>query len=311
MLKPDYPMRRLAILALALLLLAALPHRVSAGEKPIVVVTTSVLESIVRDLAGDYVEVLTVIPPNICPAHYDLRPGDVEIVRRASLVLAHGVEPWIRSLMESSGTSAKLIYIKGGWNTPELARQRYSEVARAIESELGIKLSDRLSKCMRAINETESELKRLSAESGFIGTPVVAMAWQKDFVSFLGFDVVASFKPPEMVTPQELSSVMENATKRKALLVIDNIQSGVDLGNRIARELGVKEVALSNFPGVPKGVNNLTEMMKYNANLLKDALSQRGVERELESLRVALYVLIAFVLIEAVVIAALWRRKHA
>lgn len=305
-------MRHLTSLVLLLLLLIVPSVHLTLGEKPVVVVTTSVLESIVKDLAGNEVEVVTVIPPNICPAHYDLRPGDVEIIRKASLVLAHGVEPWIENLIKSSGSSAKLVYVRGGWNTPEFARQRYRDVAEALESELGIDLSDELNKCIKAINETEVSLKELSSKRGFVGTPVVAMKWQKDFLSFLGFNVVASYGPPEMVSAQELSRVIENATKNGAVLVIDNIQSGVDLGIKIAKELGIREVALSNFPGVPKDVRNLTEMMKYNADLLEAALEERAsAGSEPEGLKIPLYVAVALILIESLVIVLLWRRKHA
>ncbi|RLE74320.1 MAG: manganese transporter, partial [Thermoprotei archaeon] len=80
-------------LLLGVLLAAALAPALQAqGERPVVVCTTTVLASMVRDLAGDLVVIEVIASPAVCPAHYDVKPSDVEAFGRADLILAHGIE---------------------------------------------------------------------------------------------------------------------------------------------------------------------------------------------------------------------------
>ena len=262
----------LIFVILVLFLLTPLSNLACAESKPIVTTTTTVLASIVKDLAGDKVYVDIVASPAVCPAHYDVKPSDVDKFRRASLILYHGFEPWVKSLKEASGTKAPLVKISGPWNTPDNLKKLYVSVADALKEYLGIDVSSRLNKCLKSIDNVAKWLKDFAEKNGFINTPVVVMLWQKAFISYLGFKIVAVYRPPERITPKEYQSVIENASKYNARLVIDNLQSGSDLGVKIAEEIGAVEVALSNFPGTALGLNNVTEVMKYNARLLAEAL---------------------------------------
>jgi len=257
----------------------------ASNEKPIVVCTTSVLESIVKDLAGDRVITEVIASPAVCPAHYDVKPSDVDAFKEAKLIIAHGFEPWVKSLKEASGTKASIVYIKGGWNTPDELKSRYTAVASALKDYLGLDLSDRLNKCLNAIDNTKSWLLKFADENGFKDTPVICMLWQKSFIKFLGFKIVATYKPPELVSAKEYESIIKNGTSEHAILVIDNIQSGTDFGKKVANEVGAVEVALTNFPGVMVGTANVTEMMKYNAYLLSQGLKHAKLAEEVIPLK--------------------------
>lgn len=260
------------LLTCIILSVIASPSLSIDNYKPIVVATTSVLASIVKDLAGDKVIVEVIASPAICPAHYDVKPSDIEKVREATLILRHGFEPWVEDLVKASGSRASIITIKGPWNTPELLRKKYITIAGILEKHLGINVSRDLERCLRVINETSEWLRRFAENNGFQDTPVVSMLWQKNFIEFLGFKVIAVFGPPEKITPRQYEEIIGNATRSHAILVIDNLQSGTELGRKIADEIGGVEVALTNFPWTAPGLNNMTEVMKYNAQLLAQAL---------------------------------------
>lgn len=245
----------------------------SSNSKPVVVTTSSVLASIVRDLAGDQVIVEVIASPSVCPAHYGVKPSDVYKLKDADLILRQGFEPWLKDLVKASGSKAPVVTIKGPWNTPEFLKARYKAVANALEEYIGINVSAKLRKCLKAIDDTGAWLKEYAKEKGFVGTPVVIMQWQKAYVSFLGFKIVATYPPPEKVTPSLYNEIIKNATENKALLVIDNLQSGTEFGEKLADEIGGVEVALTNFPGITLELNNVTEVMKHNAELLAQALS--------------------------------------
>lgn len=292
-------------------------HATSSTDKPVIVTTTTVLESIVKDLVGDKVSVVVIASPAICPAHYDVRLSDVEAFRIADLILAHGIEPWVKELKKASGSEAPIVYIKGPWNMPDTLKQRYSEVANAIEEHLGISVSDRLEKSLNSIDEVKRWLQNYAEEHGFKNTPVASMMWQKGFISFLGFKVIATYRSPEMVSAKEYSEIVENATKYGAVLVVDNLQSGTELGEKIASEIGAVEVALTNFPGTAPELNNVTEVMKYNAKLLAKALEKATVmkektmlERQIEFWRTTTYTLtVLAIALGLALLHIVWRRR--
>ena len=285
--------RKTTIILAGIICLAMLYGIVSVNaqnQKPLVVTTTSVLSSIVNDLAGDLVDVAYIVPPSLCPGHYDVKPSDVELIRSADLVLKHGImgEYWLSDLINAANQSGDLdvpiVEVGGGWNTPSAARTLYEKVATVLKDYLGIDVSDRLSKCLQAVNATEEELVEIANENNFKDTPVVVMLWQKSFIEFLGFKVVATYGPPEKLSESDIVEIKENATKGGAKLVIDNLHSGTSLGEKIAGDIGAVHVVLINFPGTVPEANNLTTMMIYNAKLLADALNEYEYKVEIQQL---------------------------
>ncbi len=283
----------------------------SVENKPIVVASTSVLASIVEDLAGDKVRVVYMVSPSMCPGHYDVKPGDVVTISEARLVLYHGFEPWVKELIgavNSTGSwNGSLVRISGNWNTPDSLKKLYIRVAEALKDSLGIDVSARLEKCLKKIDEVAEELKNIARENNFENKPVVVMLWQKPFVEYLGFKIVATYGPPEKLSPKDISIIEENATRNHAILVIDNMQSGTELGSKIARDIGAVHVVLINFPDSVRGVNNVTQMMLYNAKLLAEAVHDYKYIAENTQLRseVDLWRTVSIGLLVVVVVEAL------
>ncbi len=251
-----------------MLLIVALIALCAISEAKIVC-TTSVLASIIEDLTGEKCEVIA--SPTVCPAHYDIKPSDVEKVRKADIIICHGFEPWVDELVKASGKNITVIKVPGPWNTPKLLRDKYVKIANELKK-LGYDV--KLEKCLESINKTEKYLKEFAEKHGFVNTPVICMQWQKGFVEFLGFKILATYPPPEMVSAKKYEEIVEKG--KGAKLVIDNLQSGTELGKKIAKEIGVVEVALSNFPTD----GNVTSMMIENAEKLAKALEEGKAEKK-------------------------------
>ncbi|RLG07365.1 MAG: hypothetical protein DRN68_05485, partial [Thaumarchaeota archaeon] len=188
-----YGLKKLLPALLIILLLASMIGSVLAEEKPVVVATTSVIGSVVKDLAGDRVDLYVIASPAICPAHHDIRPSDVYTFSKASLILYHGFEPWVKDLYEASGSRAKLVKISGPWNTPDGIKSYYNKVASVLKDELGIDASDELKEVLPKIDSLAEEINSKAEEAGISKVKVIAMRWQKGFVKWLGFNVVADF----------------------------------------------------------------------------------------------------------------------
>ena len=141
------------------------------------------------------------------------------------------------------------------------------------------------------------------------------MLFQKGFVSSLGFNIVAVYGPPEKVSAKQYEAVIRNATEHNAVLVIDNIQSGTDLGRKIASEIGAVEVALTNFPQTAPNLNNMTQVMIWNVQRIIDALKNAelmaevsSLKREVETWRTAEIATLIVAALEAIIIVALRMR---
>ncbi|HIQ02821.1 MAG TPA: zinc ABC transporter substrate-binding protein [Desulfurococcales archaeon] len=281
-------------------------------SKPIVVTSTTVLSSIVRDLAGDRVSVIAIVSPSVCPAHYDIKPSDVIVFRRAKLILYHGFEPWIKQLKEVSGTQAPLVKISGPWNTPSNLKRLYEKVAKVLSERLGLNVNSSLNKALKAIDEVALRLKSIAEEYDFSSVKVIVMKWQKPFIVWLGFNVVKDYPPPERISTKDMIELERLGREYKVQLVIDNLQSGVWFGEELARRIGAVHVVLTNFPGTLTGLNNVTKVMEYNVEQLVKAIENyktlSQIARLEEQITLYKYIIIALIVVavlELVLIIAL------
>ncbi|MCJ7614231.1 zinc ABC transporter substrate-binding protein, partial [Candidatus Bathyarchaeota archaeon] len=62
-----------------------------AAEKPIIVCTTSAVGSVVEEFLGDTAEVLVLVQPGLCPADYEIRPGFVAAVSKATILFKQNI----------------------------------------------------------------------------------------------------------------------------------------------------------------------------------------------------------------------------
>lgn len=78
------------LLGLALPLAGGCERRAEDAGKPLVVATTTMIGDIVRELAGDRVDLHTLMKPGVDPHVYEPRPDDGILIKRARLVLYNG-----------------------------------------------------------------------------------------------------------------------------------------------------------------------------------------------------------------------------
>ena len=304
---------KVSILLLSLMIIMLLSLNIKGSmateSKPLVVVSTTVLGSVVEDLARDQVVVYVVANPAICPAHYDIKPSDILAFREAKLILYHGFEPWIKQLVDASGSRAPIIKISGPWNTPTKLKELYVKVAKALSENLGLNVETSLDKSLKAIDRVIKKLKSISEEHKFSNINVIVMKWQRPFVSWLGFNVIADYPPPERLSTKDIAELESKGRESKVCLIIDNLQSGVWFGEELARRVNAVHVVLTNFPGTGQGLNNITRIMEYNVIQLVKAIENYKVLSEIEALKsqlttyqYALGALIVIVIVETVLL---------
>jgi manganese/iron transport system substrate-binding protein len=90
----------------------------AAQNEPImqVVATTSILADVVRQVAGERVEVQSLIPPGSDPHSYQLTPRDMAAIAQADLVfmVGAGLEEFLDGVIERTGGNARLVPVSEG-----------------------------------------------------------------------------------------------------------------------------------------------------------------------------------------------------
>jgi len=100
----------LAVAALALPL-AACGSGGGGGGRPTVVATTTQAADLARGVAGDRAEVRGILAPNSDPHDYEVRPGDVKALARATLIVRSGgdIDEWLGGAIDSAGADAPVV----------------------------------------------------------------------------------------------------------------------------------------------------------------------------------------------------------
>ena len=116
----------MAILVLSLTIGGLLGGCTSASSSKLKVVTaTSLLEYIVKQVGGNMVEVTNLVPPNQHPGNFDIKPGDIQNLAKANLLLLHGWpgEEYADKLITSANNPALVVVkanIDGNWMIPSV-----------------------------------------------------------------------------------------------------------------------------------------------------------------------------------------------
>jgi len=97
---------------------------------------------------------------------------------------------------------------------------------------------------------------------------VICMAWLKTFIDSAGFNVVATYNPPETLSAADITELLEIAQDEGVALVVDNLQIDVEFGEGIASHVGAEHLVLTNFPGAIPNTETLPKMLQYNAEQL-------------------------------------------
>lgn len=89
----------------------------SAQEsKPLVVASASIFADMTHQIAGNLIEIRSIVPIGGDPHVYEPTPSDVQLVTKADLILVNGLtfEGWINELIENSGSTAEVVTITEG-----------------------------------------------------------------------------------------------------------------------------------------------------------------------------------------------------
>jgi len=264
----------MTLMMLPLLFLSVTVTEAKAADKPIIVCTTSAVGNVVEECLGDTVDVVVLVQPGLCPADFDMKPSDVYAVSNAKILFKQGIqgEFWLDGLLEAAGNeNLTVVTIPGAYNTPEGAKSYIRGVGGNLSQILEVDLDSKISELVNDVDEVSSWMASQAETLDASNVKVICMKWLQTFIESAGFNVVATYNPPETLSPIDITSLSEIAQSEGVGLIVDNLQIDVEFGKQIADEVGAEHVVLTNFPGAIPDTETLSKMLRYNEGQLFNA----------------------------------------
>lgn len=248
----------------------------SKSDERSYVLGSTLLEDIVSDLTAGRAKTRLLISGSACPGHTDVKASDLVFAANAQGIYVHPRQMTLPSLTQLFAAKEQLrtrthgIGVSGSWLIPDVQIQASRAVAKTLVQGETSDFSDavyaRLQKRIERIKDFSEGLEPVRTR--FHGKPVVSTLMQKDFVSWCGFSIAATFGGAESMNPKILAEIIALARKRRVIGVVENLQSGKEAGLPIAEELKIPRAILSNFPGSDDNVPDYFSLVRENIRQL-------------------------------------------
>ena len=273
----------IAILLLAALLLPLSCTSSSAASVDIVA-GSSLIADIAQDLTDGKMKVRNLIPPGMCPGHYDVKPSDVETLANSKVFIIHNWQQNMKNITglveaaDNPNLIVKVIDVPDKPMVPQIQAETVDKIAQAlgeIDPENPAYYQEKAAERTQAILAKGGEVKGKLQDANVSGVKVVCVEYQAGFVEWAGFDVVATYGRPEDLSVADVEKLVVEAKEAGAALVIDNLQSGATAASEaMAEDIGATQVTLSNFPGGFENTETWEKAIDKNVDLLLKALHE-------------------------------------
>jgi len=252
------------------------PPQIAEESEFKVVATTSLLADFASNILE--VEIESIIPPGVCPAHFDPSTSEVAVLAGADIVLCHGFEAWLDDLLEGADNMAAKKTIGplvGGasWNVPTNAIDLYLPALATIFSETypayNSTFENNVATYITDIEENATNLLASFESSPNANAKVAVMTHQQNFARWLGLDVVVVWNASdEAMSAKDIAIVVEMAQDQDVSIFISNKPSGTNVGAEMAEEVNADHKVMANFPG-DESTTDYIDMITQNVNRLE------------------------------------------
>lgn len=295
----------LSVIIFFLMIFSAFP---CLGEKLPVAASIFPVADIVKQVGGDHVEVITIVPPGASPHTFELKPGVVKKISSARIffMIGAGLEFWSEKFVKSgAGKPVKIVLSDGVdlirstgdhhvdkagkhheeegfanphiWLDVEIAKSMVKKIVSALASadkEHAGYYEERGGKYLSELDRLDGEI-HAAAESFKIKKYVAFHPAWDYFARRYGLEsagVIESI-PGKNPTPLGIKHIVGSIRKHGVKAVFAEPQLNPKVAEVIAKEAGVKMLMLDPMggPGI-KGRGNYIDLMKYNLAVLQEAM---------------------------------------
>jgi len=245
---------------------------------------SSLISNVIHDVADGKLETRTLIPPGVCPGHYDIEFGDIVALNNSKALFIHDYQQHFQNIKgaieaaENQNLTITVLNVTGNWMIPAVQAEAVGKIAQAlgeIDPENAAYYQEKATERTQAILAKGEEVENRLSDAGLGNVTVVCAEMQAGFISWAGFNITATFGRPEDLTPAQVADLIDKAQESGAALIIDNLQSGsTTLGAALEPDIEAIPVTISNFPGGLENTETWEKAIDKNVDLLLGALSE-------------------------------------
>ena len=280
---------------LALLVAACVPSAPPAADRLLVAASIPPLADFARQVGGDHVNVVTLVPPGASPHTYELTPSQVEQVARARLLVLNGVglEYWADKLIQATG-NPKLIVVDtwqgieildgetgepGGnphiWLDPQNAIVQVEHIRDALILADPAHAEGYRSRTEAYVSQLQTLDREVAAEIGtWSSRQFIAFhpAWAY-FARHYGLEQAAVIErsPGREPSPAEVAAIVETAKRIGAKAIFAEPQFSAKAAQAIAEESGAAVLFLDPL-GSSLDDPSYLNLLRYNVSQMAKAL---------------------------------------
>ena len=293
-------------LTLAALFLAGCGSAPQSGEDTFsVLASTSFLADIAQNVAGDRVQVETLLPLGADPHAYQAAPSDVSKIANSDVLILNGLEyeHFIEPLLENAGGEHLIITATDGLTPNQIESEEQpgemvgdphmwldaNRVIRYVENiRDGLSQADpegaetykaNASAYIEQLTELDQwiweQVQTIPAERRLLVTNHEAMGYFAERYAFTVVgSILPSFSSEAGVSAQEIAAAIESVKSSGAPAIFLGEVENADLADQIASETDVKVVNTLYLESLTDGAPAPTyiDMMKHNVTEIVNAL---------------------------------------
>lgn len=223
-----------------------------AKEMQSIVASDTILSGMSESLLpSEFFAVTAILPPGQCPGHYDVKLSDIARVKGADLVVSFIDMPFMQHAAVDAKRQLFIDAEDRNWMTPRSYITGLGALADTFSTrfpEHRLRIAAQRERVIQEVTENEASLSDRMKRAGVFHMPAIASSMLREPLEWMGFRIVGEYGRPESLSAKEIAALIRIGRERKAVMVVDNLQSGPDAGKGVAEALGVPHVILSNFP---------------------------------------------------------------
>ncbi len=292
--------RLLSFLLLAFLLSACGNQTISNSAKaaPVILTSTTILADVTRSIAGDRLQVESLLPAGSDPHSYQPTPQDAARVSESKLIIVNGAgyEQFLKSLLENAGVETTVIEASSGvspdqeagsldphmWLDPNNMIVYVGNIRDALiqldppgEAVYKSNADNEIAKLKALDTWIQEQVGQIPPEKRLLITNHESLGY---FAKRYGFavagTVIKSFSSDASPSAQQLAALIEEVRASGAPAIFLDAADSDTFAQQIANETGVKVVTDLHLESLTDGppADTYINMMKYNVAQIVNAL---------------------------------------
>jgi ABC-type Zn uptake system ZnuABC Zn-binding protein ZnuA len=280
------------LVGVAAALAACVPTGPATSAKPLVLATTTLFADMATNVAGDRLQVESIVPAGSHVEQYEPKPDDSKRVSQARLFLENGLDldKWAEPLLRDKRADAKVVTLTDGlppiednphmWFDVQLAR-RYVEKIRdafiALDPDGRTVYTDNAKRYDDALVKLDADVKaQIATIPGDRRKLVTSHDAFPYFASAYGLEVIgfAEIEPGKDPTPAELARLVERIRAARVPAIFSEAGVSPAIAQALAREAGVTKIVtdLPTDSVVDAPADTYIGVMRAVAQKIADAL---------------------------------------